>query len=208
MATYGKKVNTETSQSEIITFGVGTFIILISIFAGVVHHRNSKSPALQFLAQRHAYPFYMASVVCSLFILMAAALVDENKFSDAAFVMIALLFFTIIMVVCTISILGCKFYRSFLLWRFLKLCRIGAKTFVFIGYILGLGILVLYVYYGYETFYRPSGEAFYQFILIAHGALFAFTSVASLASKIAQLQWYEYLQTVGGWIVLSFVCLL
>lgn len=193
------------SSSSIFAFGIVVLVIIIFIFIGIAFHRNSESPALRFITRKSAYPFYMSAIVSSFSILIAVWFMDHPHFDTVELAMIAVVVICTLAVVGTISIVGCQFYRSFICWNCLRFIGMDAKTFAAAGYLLVIVVLLFDCFLGY--IYLNETE-YYTFIDISHIVLILFATVASLASKIAQIQWYACTFTPFYCIFMCLFCVL
>lgn len=176
---------------------MGVFVILAFIFIGIIYHRRADSPALQFLAHRSTYPFYISALLTTLLILTAVWFANHSEFTPAVYLLFGAVMIGILLVAGSVSILGCKYYRSFIFFNWSKrrnsskpskamslvrLMKFGVFIIVFMVVLLSSAV--------YPWLYRDSSRQFFLFIIFGNSVLIIFTTIASFMSKIAQLQWY------------------
>lgn len=184
------------NATTVFSFAMGVFIVMCSIFLGIIHHRKSNSPALRFLAHTFTYPFYISASMTSFLILIAVWYSNADEISTIGYLIIGMVMVGIVSVVGLVSVIGCKYYRSFLYWYYSKSKhtqskKSDAKSLVMFGFVVIFCMIIILGGLAHPWLFKNGNDGgFYTFIIFSNILLFIYTTGASMFSKIAQLQWY------------------
>lgn len=170
------------SANTVFSFDVGLFLLLLSIFVGIVYHRKAQSPALKFIGHHSNYPFYISALVSSFIILLASSFVDNIEtleFTSIAYGMFGCLLASNGLMIGFINSIGYKYYPSYLCRRASnKATQMRVMAIAIFAIMLGLILPFLW------------NNQLYECAMFSNLLLIAYTSVVSFYSKMAQIQWY------------------
>eukprot|EP01083_Nonionella_stella_P302100 1040209_1 len=191
------------NRGNILSFGVSVLIVLLFLILGLIIHRDSDRPELQFLARKSNATFYVCAAITLFVSLVMCSSAYLNQYWLG--VVIALTMSSINFV----SVIGMKYYGSLIRNFEIKKCTNDDKTKKctlnrsgkgltlarlarFVS--LCLGIFYLVIYY---VCLIIKGVSLLGTVLFITYIEMGVISVLSLASKTAQVQWCILFMLIG-----------
>eukprot|EP01083_Nonionella_stella_P036912 100689_1 len=175
------------NRGNILSFGVSVLIVLLFLILGLIIHRDSDRPELQFLARKSNATFYVCAAITLFVSLVMCSSAYLNQYWLG--VVIALTMSSINFV----SVIGMKYYGSYI--RNIKIKQFDitlARLARFLSLCLGMLYLVLYY-----ICLIMNGLSLLGTVLIITYVEMGVISVLSLASKTAQVQWCILFMLIG-----------
>ena len=163
---------------------IGILIIVIFLFIASIWHRRSNLEHLQFITSNFYLYFYIICLINFILILVSVKFFSIQVYSQLT-VGITLILTSIATML--VNIIGCKYYRSYIL---MKKCKLRLLKFIGVSSMIIftlIGCALLYfIQFDRRTKVKIQFTWFLAYMLTA-GVIH--TSIASLASKLAQLGW-------------------
>ena len=172
-------------DSTVTALSIGILLIIIFLFIASIWHRQSNLEHLLFITSSWYLYFYVICIINFFVILVSVTFLNYTATYSQISVGITLILTAISTML--VNVIGCKYYRSYML---MKKCKLRLLKFIGItSLILLCAIACALLYYSVWNTDERSQISFNAFLIFMLVATITHTSIASLASKLAQIEW-------------------